>query len=364
MLQPSPDPSFIFDIARFLNYPPSQGPLAWTAVVAFGLVLGSFLNVVVYRLGLQMSGVPSTEIGVCKPKRSFCPHCKTGLTWKENIPLVSFLLQKGACKTCKTAIPLRYPAIELCGLLALAVPWALAPTALQAITGSVLLLALVAATAIDIETKKIPNKITLPTTAVLIALAFLPGGLNMESLVGAALAFLMMWGLVELGKLLFGKRKITLKETPEIRWDADGLLIQEPGKSLAESEIIKTAELPFLRKSDRIELVGEFLVGDKKETRVSLAPDSPPLSGKLKTITFPREAMGMGDAKLLAACAAGMGFVPAVNGLACGAVAAILATIVLRLVARMTNANAPGLIAFGPWIAAGCAAVLIHGWKL
>tara|TARA_Y100000739_G_scaffold159418_1_gene137771 strand:+ start:49 stop:867 length:819 start_codon:yes stop_codon:yes gene_type:complete len=69
-----------------------------------GLCIGSFINVVVYRLPINSS--------ILRP-RSFCPKCKTKLTWKENIPLISWLNQKGRCINCNTSIPIRYPLIEL-----------------------------------------------------------------------------------------------------------------------------------------------------------------------------------------------------------------------------------------------------------
>ena len=69
-----------------------------------GICIGSFLNVVVYRF--------LEDLSIVKP-RSFCPKCKTQLTWRENIPLISYLIQKGKCKNCKERIPLRYPLIEL-----------------------------------------------------------------------------------------------------------------------------------------------------------------------------------------------------------------------------------------------------------
>jgi len=70
-----------------------------------GTCIGSFLNVVIYRFPNNLS--------IIRP-RSFCPKCKTQLTWKENIPLLSWLVQGRKCKTCKTTIRLRYPLIELC----------------------------------------------------------------------------------------------------------------------------------------------------------------------------------------------------------------------------------------------------------
>ena len=69
-----------------------------------GTCIGSFLNVVIYRLPHDLS--------IVKP-RSFCPICKTKLTWRENIPLLSWLIQGRKCITCRTTIPFRYPSIEL-----------------------------------------------------------------------------------------------------------------------------------------------------------------------------------------------------------------------------------------------------------
>ena len=69
-----------------------------------GSCIGSFLNVVVYRF--------PNDLSVIKP-RSFCPKCKTKLTWTENIPLISWLIQRGRCKNCDTFISIRYPLVEL-----------------------------------------------------------------------------------------------------------------------------------------------------------------------------------------------------------------------------------------------------------
>ena len=69
-----------------------------------GSCIGSFINVIVYRLPNNFS--------IVKP-RSFCPECKSKLTWRENVPLISWLIQKGRCKNCNTPISKRYPLIEL-----------------------------------------------------------------------------------------------------------------------------------------------------------------------------------------------------------------------------------------------------------
>ena len=78
--------------------------LIYFQVFIAGLCIGSFLNVIIYRF--------PNDLSIIKP-RSFCPKCNTQLTWRENIPFISWLIQGGKCKTCKTAISFRYPLIEL-----------------------------------------------------------------------------------------------------------------------------------------------------------------------------------------------------------------------------------------------------------
>ena len=69
-----------------------------------GTCIGSFLNVIIYRF--------PNDLSIIKP-RSFCPSCNTQLTWRENIPFLSWFIQGGKCKTCKRTISFRYPLIEL-----------------------------------------------------------------------------------------------------------------------------------------------------------------------------------------------------------------------------------------------------------
>ena len=79
--------------------------LIYFEAFVIGTCIGSFLNVIIYRF--------PNDLSIVKP-RSFCPKCKTKLTWRENIPLISWLIQGRKCITCKTTIPFRYPLIELC----------------------------------------------------------------------------------------------------------------------------------------------------------------------------------------------------------------------------------------------------------
>ncbi|MDR2353709.1 MAG: prepilin peptidase [Deltaproteobacteria bacterium] len=121
-----------------------------------GLSVGSFLNVVIYRL-------PREGLSIVWPHRSFCPNCTTQLPWYDNIPLFSFLRLKGKCRFCGTSISYRYPLVELlCGLLAVSV------LATEGFTPRFFfyyyfLVVLVAIAFIDLELMVIPDLLVWPT---------------------------------------------------------------------------------------------------------------------------------------------------------------------------------------------------------
>ena len=119
----------------------------------FGLVIGSFLNVVIARLPEGKS--------VLRP-RSACPGCGAAIAWYDNIPVVSFAVLRGRCRACAMAIPRRYPIVETAtgAVFALAY-WLLGPTP-DFVVAAALLAALIAITAIDLSHQIIPDVITLP----------------------------------------------------------------------------------------------------------------------------------------------------------------------------------------------------------
>ena len=142
-----------------------------------GLCIGSFLNVVIHRLPRIMeqewreqcadicgnsASTADEPLGLARP-RSRCPHCGHGITALENIPLISyFLILKGKCSACGTPISLLYPLVELFTAVASAfVVWHFGPT-MQAAGALLLVWALIALTAIDIDTQLLPDAITLP----------------------------------------------------------------------------------------------------------------------------------------------------------------------------------------------------------
>jgi leader peptidase (prepilin peptidase)/N-methyltransferase len=84
----------------------SMAVLSYAVVLAFGLCVGSFLNVVIYRL-------PREGLFVSKPRRSFCPVCRNQLAWYDNVPVLSWLVLRGRCRGCRSPISARYPLVEL-----------------------------------------------------------------------------------------------------------------------------------------------------------------------------------------------------------------------------------------------------------
>jgi leader peptidase (prepilin peptidase)/N-methyltransferase len=130
---------------------------ALVAAGALGAIVGSFLNVCIHRLPLGASIVwPS----------SACPHCKRELSWYENIPVVSYLVLRARCRTCKGPISIRYPFVEaLTSAMFVAAWWYYGPGPLLA-SRLVFGCALIVLFAIDLEHHLLPNAITLPGIVV------------------------------------------------------------------------------------------------------------------------------------------------------------------------------------------------------
>ena len=144
----------------------------------FGLLVGSFLNVVIAR-------VPAGK-SVWAP-RSACPECGAPIAWYDNVPLVSFAILRGQCRRCATAIPWRYPIVEAATGTAFALAYLLYGPTIDFAVSALLLGALIAITAIDLREQIIPDAITLPGIVLGFAVSFLPGRVGwLDSLIGIA----------------------------------------------------------------------------------------------------------------------------------------------------------------------------------
>lgn len=136
---------------------------------SFGLLIGSFLNVVAYRLPNGTSVVTG---------RSECPNCHHQIRSFDNVPVFSWLLLRGHCRDCRAPISARYPLVEAVTAVLWALVAAVAESTVDAVLGIVLVTALVPITLIDLDHRRIPNAITLPTAVVAIVAgtAIDPGG--------------------------------------------------------------------------------------------------------------------------------------------------------------------------------------------
>lgn len=202
----------------FLDQNPAIGyPLA----AGFGLLVGSFLNVVILRLprrlewqwkrdSREMLGEP--EIYDPPPpgivvERSHCPHCKHPLSWYENIPVFSWLALRGRCRHCRAPISAQYPLVELLTmLLVLCCVWqfGFGWKGFGAIVFSCFLVAL---SGIDLRTQLLPDQLTLPLMWLGLVASIDPLYLNAkQALVGAIVGYLSLWSVVWVFKQLTGKQ--------------------------------------------------------------------------------------------------------------------------------------------------------------
>ena len=246
-------PQFLFDL--FLP----------AMAFAIGACIGSFLNVVIYR-------VPN-GLSVNEPRRSFCPKCKTQIPIWLNIPLLTWVMLRGKCKWCHSPIAFRYFLVELLTAICFLALFkhSIARYDLQGVLALWVFAALlIAATFIDFDHFIIPDSITIGGTVVgLIASFAIPalhgptlnwwqGGL--QGVLGAAVGFGFLWLIVLMGKMMFGKI--------HHRWDEPAdFEISQPGGEEAPI-LIKLGEHTyewgdvFFRNWDRLELDTKELLFD------------------------------------------------------------------------------------------------------
>lgn len=187
--------------------------------VIFGLLVGSFLNVVIHRLPkmmanewhlncleLQGKAAPYTDTYTLATPRSSCPICEHKISALENIPLISYIVLKGKCSHCKTAISLRYPIVEaLTGILIGLVSWKFGYSS-TTLFAWIFVFALIALTFIDFDTQLLPDDITLPLLWIGLLFNLSNGFTDIKSaVVGAAAGYLTLWMIYWLFKLIRGK---------------------------------------------------------------------------------------------------------------------------------------------------------------
>ena len=191
----------------------------YTTVTLIGLVVGSFLNVVIARLPKMMENAwrkeccefleqapPETPHLSLSFPNSRCVHCQAPIKPWNNIPLVSFLLLGGRCPDCSCRISLRYPSVELVtALLSLGVAILMGPT-LQMGCSLGLVWALIVLTGIDMDTQLLPDAITLPLLWAGLLINATGGFVSLhDAVVGAVAGYLTLWSIYWVFKLVTGK---------------------------------------------------------------------------------------------------------------------------------------------------------------
>jgi leader peptidase (prepilin peptidase)/N-methyltransferase len=206
-------------VTTFIQLLQSSPPFFIVLCIIVGLMVGSFLNVVIHRLPKMMerewraqcaeldgrAEEESPRYNLIVP-RSACPHCNHPISALENIPVISYLLLRGKCRGCKAPISVRYPVVEaLSGLLCGYVAWRFG-FGLSAFAALLFVWALLALTFIDFDTQLLPDSITLPLlwAGLLLNLSHTYTDLP-SAVVGAAAGYLSLWSIYWLFRLVTGK---------------------------------------------------------------------------------------------------------------------------------------------------------------
>jgi leader peptidase (prepilin peptidase)/N-methyltransferase len=345
-----------------------------------GASIGSFLNVCIYRLPLNMS--------VNEPRRSFCPSCRYTIPLHHNIPLLTWLILRGRCANCGAKISFRYFGVELLtALLFLAIwlkvwvwgrpgwpeqAWVMAPP--YWIMASLF----VVATFIDFEHFIIPDEITIGGAAAGVLLSFAIPTLHDEtsrlfgglwSLFGAGLGYAALWSVVQLGKLAFGKKRRVFAKAAPFTWirrdqEADFTIGVE---KMLWSDFFHRGSEQILMKCAWIEIDGErfksvevrmecdWLHLEKRKWQLEKVDE---IRGDATDITLPREAMGFGDVKFIACIGAFLGWKAVLfTIMAASTIGAVVGLAVIALGRKEWSTKIP----FGPYLALAAMVWLFHG---
>ena len=334
-----------------------------------GAAVGSFLNVCIYRLPLDLS--------VNQPRRSFCPVCKKPIPWHQNLPLISWLVLRGRCANCGSRIAFRYFAVELLTALLFLAIWQ-GFSWQMAVAYWIFASFLIAGTFIDFEHFIIPDRVTIGgMIAGFVASLAVPALMDtnsrlaagIRSVLAATLGYVVLLIVLEAGKIAFGKKRIRFDAPTPFTWtkrddDADFVvgteqtlwsdhfarerdrLLLQCDETKIDNHTYGSVTLDF--HYDRVGVEGNVLVLDHVTE----------ISGVARELQIPREAMGRGDLKFLAAIGAFLGWRAVLFSLFAGSLlGSIVGLIALVVGKRVWSAKLP----FGPYLAFGALTWIFFG---
>jgi leader peptidase (prepilin peptidase)/N-methyltransferase len=347
-------------------------PGEFWAVVFFtvGCCIGSFLNVCIHRLPLGQS--------IVSPP-SHCPHCQYAIPGYLNIPLLTWLMLRGRCRNCGAGISIRYFLVELLTGGAFLAAWLRfgEPSPGMPVVYALLLAGLITASFIDLEHYIIPDEITKGGIVAGLFCSFLlpalhgqtaaAGGLILSA-VGAAAGAGVIYAVVRLGKLLFGRQRVKLPPDARVLFTEDGLVL--PDGPLPFEEIFYRQSDTVVVDARRVEMVDRCytdVVVRLSPQRLRVGEDEfdpatvPHLEAVAERLVLPREAMGLGDVKFMAAIGAFLGWQAIVFTLFASAVLGAVGGS-LTLLARRGGGSR--VIPYGPYIALAAVLWMFYGPEL
>jgi leader peptidase (prepilin peptidase)/N-methyltransferase len=334
-----------------------------------GAAVGSFLNVCIYRWPVDLS--------INRPRRSFCPNCKQPIPWHQNLPLISWIVLQGCCANCGARISFRYFAVELVTALLFLAVWESFPGQV-AIAYWIFISFLIIGTFIDFEHFIIPDRVTIGgTIAGVVCSVAVPAlmqtdsplAAGVRSLLAAALGYVVLLIVLEAGKIAFGRKRIRFDAPTPFTWakrgdDADFVVGTE--ESLWSDY--------FAREKDRLLLTcdeakidhhtyGNVMLDFRydrvtAEGHVLMLDDVAQISGVARELMIPREAMGRGDLKFLAAIGAFLGWRAVLFSLFAGSLLGSIVGLITLVVGKpVWSAKLP----FGPYLAFGAITWMFFG---
>lgn len=361
----------------------------------FGCIVGSFLNVCIHRM-------PRGESLVSPP--SHCPHCQYAIPWYLNIPLFTWLFLRGKCAHCRAPISPRYFFVELLTGVAFLGSWLAVGgrSPALALAYCLILSGFIVATFIDLEHYIIPDEITIGGMVVgfLCSLAVpalhrgsdplvwligsflgksqretlnLGGGVNpasslIQSALGIGIGFGLVYLIVRIGKLLFGRQRLELEPGSRVVFTETALVL--PDREILFEEL-------FYRKSDSITLEAksvELVDRCYRASTVRLSPEKliigdetlnpenvPHMEAIADTLILPREAMGFGDVKFMGAIGAFLGWQATVFSLM---VSSMIGAFVGLLFIALRKQEWSSRIPYGPYIALAAVIWMFGGHRL
>jgi len=363
--------------------------------VVLGATVGSFLNVVIYRIPRGLS--------VNEPRRSFCPSCEYKIPFHLNIPVLSWFLLAGKCKNCSERVSFRYCFVEMLTSALFLTAWLTFAGSFDSIfynnpqvvlVGWIFIALLICASFIDIEHQIIPDRINKIGIIVAIGSAFIfpeivhefmgmadssSGGVSSRivavgwSLAGMGCGFVILYSVVIFGKILFGKKSLCSEdgtswhviegeENPILHIGDDEMPFEELFFVGTEKIVLNSSEIEINGKrygeGDLVIYYDKLVVSGNVVIPIE---EWKTLEGVSSEIIYKREAMGLGDVKFIAMFGAFIGWKGVLFSLF---TASIIGTSVNLPGKILGKDNAFARIPFGPYLAIGAMIWLFFGTDL